>query len=190
MYKSDLNQKFVWKSKSFEQKSSPKQYYKPKNSIVLFGKNCSEITVLALCLKKMKTCGTWHVTRDTWHLTRDTWHVRPDTWHLTRDTWHLTPDTWHVIPDTWHQTRDTWHVTPDMWHLTHDTWHVTPDTWHLTGATWHLTRDTWHLTCDTWWGVKILSKFQLPSSYGLGLTVPWIYKTKVICADLLDFILI
>ena len=40
--------------------------------------------------------------------------------------------------------------------------------WHLTPDTWHLTRDTWHLTCDTWWGVNILSKFQLPSSFGLG----------------------
>ena len=26
------------------------------------------------------------------------------------------------------------------------------------------------MTCDTLWGVNILSKFQLPSSYGFGLT--------------------
>ena len=26
-------------------------------------------------------------------------------------------------------------------------------------------------TCDKWWGVNILSKFQLPSSYGLGRTM-------------------
>ena len=50
----------------------------------------------------------------------------------------------------------------DMWHLTRDTLHVTPDKWHLT-------HDMWHLTYDTWWGVNILSKFQLPSSYGLGV---------------------
>ena len=31
--------------------------------------------------------------------------------------------------------------------------------------TWHVTRDTWHMTCDMLWGVNILSKFQLPSSY-------------------------
>ena len=48
----------------------------------------------------------------------------------------------------------------DMGHLTRDTWHVTPDMWHLTC-------DMWQLTYDTWWGVNIISKFQLPSSYGL-----------------------
>ena len=36
-----------------------------------------------------------------------------------------------------------------------------------------MTPDTWHLTCDTWWGVNILSKFQLPSSFGLGGEVIW-----------------
>ena len=34
-----------------------------------------------------------------------------------------------------------------------------------------LTPDTWHLTCDTWWGVNILSRFQLPSSNGLGYII-------------------
>ena len=58
-----------------------------------------------------------------------------------------------------------------MWHLTRDTWHVTPDTWHVTPDTWHVTRDMWHVTYDTWWGVNILSKFQLPSSYGLGVMI-------------------
>ena len=36
--------------------------------------------------------------------------------------------------------------------------------WHLTPDTWHLTLDMWHLE-----GVNILSEFQLPSSYGLGV---------------------
>ena len=50
--------------------------------------------------------------------------------------------------------------------MTHDMWHMTRDTWHG------------HMTCDTWWGVNILSKFQLPSSYGLGKTVFWKYFHK------------
>ena len=54
-----------------------------------------------------------------------------------------------------------------------DIWHVTPDSWHLTRDTWHVTPDTWHVTCDTWWGVNILSKFQLPSSNGLGFMISW-----------------
>ena len=39
--------------------------------------------------------------------------------------------------------------------------------------TWHVTHDTWHMTCDTLWGVDILSKFQLPSSYGLWFMISW-----------------
>ena len=45
----------------------------------------------------------------------------------------------------------------------HDTWHVTGDTWNVTRDIWHVTRDMWQMV-----GVDILSKFQLPSSYGLG----------------------
>ena len=41
--------------------------------------------------------------------------------------------------------------------------------------TWHMTSDTWHVTCDECWGLNILSKFQLPSSYGLGETEFWRY---------------
>ena len=40
--------------------------------------------------------------------------------------------------------------------------------WHMTCDTWHMACDMWHMSCDTWWGVNILSKFQLSSSYGLG----------------------
>ena len=36
---------------------------------------------------------------------------------------------------------------------------------------WHVTCDTWHVICDTWKDVNILSKFQVPSSYGFGLKV-------------------
>ena len=45
--------------------------------------------------------------------------------------------------------------------------------------TWHPTHDTWHLTCDTWWRVNILSKFQLPISYSLGVKVFWRYFHKI-----------
>ena len=34
-----------------------------------------------------------------------------------------------------------------------------------------VTFDMLHVTCNMWWGVNILSKFQLHSSYGLGETV-------------------
>ena len=27
----------------------------------------------------------------------------------------------------------------------------------------------YHMTCEMWWGVNMLSKFQLPSSYGLAV---------------------
>ena len=40
---------------------------------------------------------------------------------------------------------------------------------------WQVTGDTWHVTHDTGCGVNILSKFQLSSSDGLGITVYWTY---------------
>ena len=52
---------------------------------------------------------------------------------------------------------------------------VTLDTWHVTCDMWHLTSDTWHVTHGE---VNILSTFQLPSSYGLGLRVSWRFWTK------------
>ena len=52
---------------------------------------------------------------------------------------------------------------------------VTCDTWHVTRDTWH---DTWHMTCDMFGGVNILSKFQLPSSYGLWFMILWISGGK------------
>ena len=62
-----------------------------------------------------------------------------------------------------------------MWLVTCYAWHMTSDT----GLdTWHMTRDTWHLTSDNWRGVNILSKFQLPSSYGLGVLMFWRFGGK------------
>ena len=52
----------------------------------------------------------------------------------------------------------------------HDMWHVTCDMWHVT---WHVTHDMWYV-----WGVNILSKFQLPSSYGLWFIILWISGGK------------
>ena len=43
---------------------------------------------------------------------------------------------------------------------------------HVTHDMWHVTRDT-HVTCDMLWGVNILSKFQLPSSYCLWFMILW-----------------
>ena len=45
---------------------------------------------------------------------------------------------------------------------------VTHDSWH---DMWNMTHDTWHITCDRVGEVNLLSKFQLPSSYGLGVKV-------------------
>ena len=49
-------------------------------------------------------------------------------------------------------------------------WHV-----RLTRNTWHVTRAKLHVTHDRWEEVKLISIFQLPSSYGLGVKVFWIY---------------
>ena len=38
-----------------------------------------------------------------------------------------------------------------------------------------LTCDMWHVTQDRWKEVNLLSKFQLPSSYRLGVKVFWRY---------------
>ena len=50
-----------------------------------------------------------------------------------------------------------------MWHVTFDKWHVTQDTKHVTHYMWHVGL------------VNILSKVQLPSSYGLGVKISWRY---------------
>ena len=50
--------------------------------------------------------------------------------------------------------------------------------WHVTHDMQRMTHDTWDVTCDMLWGVSILSKIQLPSSYGLGETVFWRYFHK------------
>ena len=44
---------------------------------------------------------------------------------------------------------------------------------------WHVTCDTWHfVTRDMFGGVNILSKFQLPSSYGLWFMISWSSRGK------------
>ena len=50
--------------------------------------------------------------------------------------------------------------------------------WHKTCDTWQMKHDTWHLTSDMWWGVNILSKFQLSSSYNLGVIMFWRHGKK------------
>ena len=45
--------------------------------------------------------------------------------------------------------------------------------WLVTCDMWHLTPDTWHVTPDTFGGVKILSKFQLPSCSCLWIMILW-----------------
>ena len=44
---------------------------------------------------------------------------------------------------------------------------------------WHMTCNTWHVTCDMLWGVNILSKLQLPSSYGLGFMIFFLRGSKI-----------
>ena len=46
-------------------------------------------------------------------------------------------------------------------------------TWNKICGTWHKTHDIWHMTGNTQWGMNILTKFQLPSSYDLEKTVFW-----------------
>ena len=47
--------------------------------------------------------------------------------------------------------------------------------WQVACHTWHMTCDMWHLTRDRYGEVNLLSKFQLPSSYRLGMKVCWRY---------------
>ena len=63
---------------------------------------------------------------------------------------------------------------PFLWgNRKNDMGHTTCDAWHLTHDRWHMTCDIWHMTCDMLWGVNILSKFQLPSCYGLWFIISW-----------------
>ena len=48
----------------------------------------------------------------------------------------------------------------------------------VTGEMWRMTRDTCQLTCDMRWEVNILSKFQLPTYYGLGVKPFWRFWGK------------
>ena len=94
--------------------------------------------------------------------------------------WHVTGDSWQVTCDRWQLKGEKWQVICDRLQVIVDRWHVTGDRWHMTGDTWHVTYDTWHVTCDTWSGVNNLSKFPLPSSYGLGGKVFWRLDTHCV----------
>ena len=49
----------------------------------------------------------------------------------------------------------------------------------MTRDTWHVKCDMWHMTCDIWWGPNIITKFQLPSFYGLRETVLKIFSQRI-----------
>ena len=50
--------------------------------------------------------------------------------------------------------------------------------WPLTCDIWHMAYGIWHVIYDRWREVNLLSKFQLPSSYGFGMKVFWRYFHK------------
>ena len=56
-------------------------------------------------------------------------------------------------------------------------WHMTPDPF-----TWHLTPDTWH-----GWGVNILSKSQLFSSYGWGVMMFYKFGGKGLLSYFMNY---
>ena len=63
---------------------------------------------------------------------------------------------------------------------------MTRDMWHVTRDMWHVTHDMWHLTRDRNGEVNLLSKFQLPSSYGLGMKVCRRYFHKPSLSELIS----
>ena len=85
---------------------------------------------------------------------------------------------WNVTRDIWQITCDTRHFTCDTWHMTFKMWHVTGDTWLVTHDLWQMTHDIWHMKHDRWREVNIPSKFQLSSSYGLGVMLFWKFGGK------------
>ena len=60
-----------------------------------------------------------------------------------------------------------------IWHMTHYMWHVTHDTWHVTGGG----------------EGNLLSMFQLPSFYGLGVKDSWRYFHKGSMNDWVDYLI-
>ena len=97
---------------------------------------------------------------------------------------------WHVKSDKWHVTLHSWHVTGERrkpslnmsalyllqfleFQVSCDNWHVTQDTWHLTRYRRHVTCNTQHMTYTTQGMVNNASKFQVPSSNGLGVMMFW-----------------
>ena len=91
-------------------------------------------------------------------------------------------------------TRDMWHVTNRGWWalsnslgvmMSCDIWHMTFDIWHMTCAMWHATCETLHVTCTTQGVMSIISKFQVPSSNGLGVLMFWRFGGKAWVTELL-----
>ena len=79
----------------------------------------------------------------------------------------------------WQSQRPVSHLIADLIYCLHIAQPIlTCDMWHMTCDMWHVTSDMWHVTCDTWHVVNILSKFQFPSSYGLGFMMLWRYRGK------------
>ena len=52
-----------------------------------------------------------------------------------------------------------------------------------------VTQDMWHMTCDMLWGVNILSKFQLRSSYCLWYMISWRLGGKSWLIDWLNYLI-
>ena len=57
-------------------------------------------------------------------------------------------------------------------------WHITCDMKHVTRDMWSVTCDMWNVTCDMLWGVNILSKCQLTSSYSLWFLIFFLLITS------------
>ena len=68
-----------------------------------------------------------------------------------------------------------------------DVGHVTCDFWHVTRDMWHMTYNTRHQTHHTCWQVNILSKFHIPSLYGLGVKGFWRFWEKGSASHLINY---
>ena len=88
-----------------------------------------------------------------------------------------------ILKKRWHMTCNIWQLTSDMWHFTCDIWNATHDGestfFQMSPETLFATPDTRHLQHDMCllvhrWGVKILSKFQVPSFNGFWVMICWI----------------
>jgi hypothetical protein len=105
------------------------------------------------------------------------WYVKNESWHMTHDTWYMTHDTLHLIGNRLEEVN----LLQKMYGsvvLTALDLEATFDTWHLTKDMWHVTPDMWHVSQDKYRVVNILSTFQDPISYCLGVKGFWTYLAK------------